>query len=107
MLTILNSLKFLLFSKELTICHTIPTFDNTLPDNKTLALSKLEAFANDKLNVTQNIEFVLLKVENIVGLGEKLVYGMVSFFHGIFKSFFFSDSVKRHPCVVKNKRQTF
>ena len=34
---------------------------NLLPDNKILALSKLKAFAYDKLNVNENIKFAFLK----------------------------------------------
>ena len=43
---------------------------NPLPDDKIVALSKLKAFTDDKLNVTQNIEFIFHKLENIVGKGE-------------------------------------
>ena len=32
--------------------------------------SKLEAFADDKINVTNNMEFVVVRVENIVDKGE-------------------------------------
>ena len=35
-----------------------------------LALSDLKAFADDKLNFSQNIKFVFHRVENIVGKGE-------------------------------------
>ena len=37
------------------------------PDDKILGLSKLKAFADDKLNVTQNIKVVFHRIENIVG----------------------------------------
>ena len=43
---------------------------NPLPDDKILALSKLKAFVDDQLNVTQNIESIFHKLENIVGKGE-------------------------------------
>ena len=39
---------------------------NPLPDHKILGLPKLKAFADDKLNVTQNIEVVFHRIENIV-----------------------------------------
>ena len=42
---------------------------NSLPDDKILALSKLKAFADNKINVAQNIKFVFHKVENIAGKG--------------------------------------
>ena len=40
---------------------------NTLPNNKILDLSKLKAVADDKIIVTQNLQFVLLREENMVG----------------------------------------
>ena len=40
---------------------------NPLQDNKTLGLPKLKAFADDKLNVTQNVKVVFHRIENIVG----------------------------------------
>ena len=45
---------------------------NFLPDNTFLALSKLKAFADDKLNVTQSIKFVFHRLENIVRKGENV-----------------------------------
>ena len=44
---------------------------NTSPDDKVLALSKLKAFADDRLDVTQNIMFVFHREEHIMGKGEK------------------------------------
>ena len=43
---------------------------NLLPDDKILGLPKLKAFAEDKLNVTQNIGVVFHRIENIVGKEE-------------------------------------
>ena len=43
---------------------------NSLPDDNILDLSKLKAFADDKLNVTPKLKFVLRRVENNVGKGE-------------------------------------
>ena len=37
------------------------------PDDKILVLSKLKAFADDRLTVNQNIKFVFHIVENIIG----------------------------------------
>ena len=42
-----------------------------LPDDKILGLSKLKTFADDKLNVTQNIKVVFHRIENIVRKEEK------------------------------------
>ena len=47
---------------------------NSLPNNKILALTKLKAFADNKIIVTQKLKFVLGKVENIVGKGENAGY---------------------------------
>ena len=43
---------------------------NSLPNDKTVDLLKLKAFADDKLNLTQKLKFALGRVENIVGKGE-------------------------------------
>ena len=43
-------------------------------DNKILALSKVNAFANNKINVTQKIKFVFHVLENTVGNGENAGY---------------------------------
>ena len=43
---------------------------NTLPNDKILDSSKLKAFADDKINVNENLKFGLRRVENIVGKGE-------------------------------------
>ena len=43
---------------------------NTFPNDKISDWSKLKAFADDKINVTEKSEFVLEGVENIVGKGE-------------------------------------
>ena len=39
---------------------------NPLLDDKILGLPKLRAFADDKLNVTQNVKFVFHRIENNV-----------------------------------------
>ena len=43
---------------------------NSLPNDKILDRSKLKAFAEDKINVTEKLKFVLGRVENIVRKGE-------------------------------------
>ena len=47
---------------------------NSLPNNKILDQTKSEAFADDNFSVAHMIEFVLEKVENIVGKGESADY---------------------------------
>ena len=43
---------------------------NSLPNDKILDWSNLKAFAGDKINVTENLKFVLGRTENIMGKGE-------------------------------------
>ena len=52
----------------------------SLPRDKILDWSKLKAFADDKIKVTENLKFVLWRVENIVGKGENAGYQRFLFF---------------------------
>ena len=52
---------------------------NPLPYDKCSSLSKLKAFTDNKLIVTQNLKFVLHSVENIVGKGENAGYHFLFF----------------------------
>ena len=56
----------------LSIRHSSLT--NPLPDNKILGLPKLQAVAEDKSNVTQNIKVAFHRIENIVGKEENAGY---------------------------------
>ena len=47
---------------------------NSLPNSKILDWSKVKAFADDKINVTEKLKFVLGRVENMVGKGENAGY---------------------------------
>ena len=47
---------------------------SSLPNNKILDWSKLKAFADDKIDVTEKFKFVLGRVGNIVGKGENAGY---------------------------------
>ena len=47
---------------------------HTLPDEKILALPKLEAFADDNFIVAQMVQFFSDRSENIVGKGESAGY---------------------------------
>ena len=58
---------------------------NSLP-NKFLVWSKLKAFADDKINVTENLEFVLERIENTGGKGENAGYQHFLLFPQCFKS---------------------
>ena len=44
-------------------------FGNSLPNNKNLGWYQLKAFADDEINVTEKLKFVL-RIENIVGKRE-------------------------------------
>ena len=59
---------------------------NSLPNEKILDWSKLKAFADDKINVTEKWKFVLGRVENIVEKGENAgCQHYFSFSHNVFK----------------------
>ena len=47
---------------------------NSLPNDKILDWSKLKAFADDQINVTEKRKFGLGRVENIAGKGENAGY---------------------------------
>ena len=53
---------------------------NSLPNDKFLDWSKLKALADDKINVTEKLKFVLGRVENILGKGENAGYQHFLFF---------------------------
>ena len=65
-----------------------------LPNNKILDWFKLKAFADDKINVTEKLKFVVGMVENVVGKGENAGY------HNVFKRLLI-QVVKSQDCVVK------
>ena len=56
-------------SKNKTELDTLEKDVHSLPNNKTLDLSKLKTYAEDKINVTEKLKFVIGRVENIVGKG--------------------------------------
>ena len=47
---------------------------NSLPESKVMDWSKFYAFADNKINVIENMKSVLERVENIVGKGENASY---------------------------------
>ena len=49
---------------------------NPSPSSEILDLSRLNAFADDKINVTRTLKFGSVRVENIVGKGENAGYSM-------------------------------
>ena len=67
---------------------------NPLPDHKILGLPKLKAFADDRLNVTQDIEVVFHRIKNIVGKEENAGYQHFLLFPQCFQKAFFSSVSK-------------
>ena len=65
-----------------------------LPNNKILDLSKLKAFADDKINKTRKIKFVSVREENIVGKGENAGYQHFLLFPQSFPKASFPESSK-------------
>ena len=49
-------------------------FLNSLPNDNLVDLFKLKAFADDKINVSEQLKFLLGRVENIVGKGGNAGY---------------------------------
>ena len=67
---------------------------NSLPNKKILDLSKLEAFADEKLKVTKIMKLLFDRVENIVGKGENAGYQHFLLFPICFQKPFSSGSLK-------------
>ena len=63
---------------------------NPLPNDKILDWSKLKAFADDKINVTEKMKFVYRKIENIEGKGENAGYQHFLLFQQCFQNTSFS-----------------
>ena len=66
-----------------------------LPNNKILALSKSKAFAEDKLNDTKNIKFVLYRVEYVAWKKELM---LVSSSHNVFRGLFLQGHQNAPQC---------
>ena len=67
---------------------------NSLPNNKILDWSKLKAFADDKINVTEKLKLILERVENIVGKGENAGYRHFLLFPQCFQKPSYTGSLK-------------
>ena len=76
---------------------------NSLPNNKFWDWSKLKALADEKLNVTEKLKYVLGRVENIVGKGENAGSQHFLQFPPRFQKASFKGSLKSLDCVVKSK----
>ena len=53
---------------------TVPNSFNPLPNDKFLVVTKLTAFADNKLNVAKMTIFLFARAENTVGKGENAIY---------------------------------
>ena len=67
---------------------------NPLADDKISGLPKLKSFADDKLNLAQNIKVVFHKIENIVGKEENAGYQHFLLFPQCFQKAFSSSTSK-------------
>ena len=61
---------------------------NSLPSNKSIDWSKLKSLADNKINVTENLKFVLRGVKKIVGKRENTGYQHFLIFPHVFESLF-------------------
>ena len=68
---------------------------NSLPNNKILGWSKLKAFADHKINVTEQLKLILERVENIVVKGENADYWHFLLFPLCCQKAFFSRSLNK------------
>ena len=66
----------------------------SLPNNKFIDWSKSKAFADDKLNLAENLKFVLGRVEDIVGKGENAGHQHFLLFRQCFQKASFKGLLK-------------
>ena len=64
-------------------------------------MTKLKAFADDKINVAQMMISVFDRIENIMGKGENAGYQHFLIFPQCFQKASFLGVVKSRDCVVK------
>ena len=84
-----------LFSSMLHIdLHGLSLSFNSLPNNKILDVTKLKAFADDKIKVAQMLISIFDRIENIVGKGENAGYQHFLFFPQCFQKTSFLGSSK-------------
>ena len=76
-------------------------FFNSLPNDKILAWSKLEAFADDKYDDFKIMISPFIRLEKTVGEGENAGYQHFLLFSQCFPKPPFLGVVKSQDCVVK------
>ena len=76
---------------------------NLLPNNRILDMTKLKAFADDKLNITGMMVSSFDRVENTVGKGENAGYQHFLLFPTVFSNAFFFRVLKSRDHMGKGK----
>ena len=74
---------------------------NSVSQDKISDRFKLKRFADNKIDATEKLKFVLERVENIVGKGENAGYQHFLLFPQCFQKTSLSGSLKNRDCVVK------
>ena len=80
----------------------LPWCIKPLPNEKFLDMTKLKAFADDKLNVAKTTISLCDSIENTMGKEKKCWIQAFSSFSTVFSKAFFSRVVKSCDCVVKS-----
>ena len=75
------------------MCCALPKGGLSLPNDKNLDQSKFKAFTDDKINVAQKLNFVLRRIENIVGKGENAGDHHFLLFPQCFQKLSFSETL--------------
>ena len=98
-ITILSTIKMLsrVYSCECQNANCVVKDIKSLPHDKILNLTKLKAFADDKIHLIHVMNSLFDGVENIMGKEKMLVTTIFSFSHNVFKSSFLHDRVQRFP----------
>ena len=83
------------------VCLITSCFLNSLPNDKFLDCSKLKAFADNKIKLTEKMKFVLKMVENILGKGGNAGYQHFLLFPQYFQKALLSRSLKVGIALVR------
>ena len=81
------------------LVFSIHSHPYSLPNENILPWSKLKAFVDEKIHVTEKIKFVLRKVENFVGKGENAGYQHLL----IFPQCFQKDSTRLKVGIMRKR----
>ena len=88
------------FSKGIFLMFIIRSWDsvNSVTHDMILEWSKLKAFADDKINVSEMLKCVSGRVETTQEREKMLVTSIFSFFHDVFISLFLQGRLKSRLC---------